>query len=299
MNMYIHVRCVAKAERVPPGLMSEFQRRCPHLITPPGFVSFGRPLGHPDLDLAISLFEFYGLKRSSPLPWSEERKTDDQRYSYSLMREYTLKDYADVPLFLVQGHNDIIADYITSLDPYLIGADKLPKSDRKIASSPGRPYHVVVSSRFRRDAEAAGLIGMVFKDTLPGVPRKGELCRYDPTRWSVVNSEPWYVLSSSIRLPPMSPRTLMVTPQRTLWTPGDPAKKVQIYEPFHSIVEASYRREDVAPFEPFDVALTHEPLGDPDRLVVSQRFHQFCIAKKYQFYRNCVRYDEPVEVPKL
>jgi hypothetical protein len=61
----------------------------------------------------------------------------------------------------------------------------------------------------------------------------------------------------------------------------------------HSVTEIHYRRSDLERMEPFDLAVTYEPLQQrAGRIIASPRFYRFCKANKLRFDYMPVRVDE-------
>ena len=61
----------------------------------------------------------------------------------------------------------------------------------------------------------------------------------------------------------------------------------------HSVSEIHYRQSDLERMEPFDLAVTYEPLQQrAGRIIASPRFYRFCKANKLRFDYMPVRVDE-------
>ena len=127
----------------------------------------------------------------------------------------------------------------------------------------------VVSDTLRREMIQAGLIGPKFVEVVPIGQNTGER---------------FWELKSSVILPPM-PRDRVLKHRAT---PDDDVHVAGILDGDYLEREIHYAEDALHKLEPFDVAETHEIFCGPGwkedghgerRLVVSQRFRQFCLAR--------------------
>ncbi len=157
-------------------------------------------------------------------------------------------------------------------------------------------YTPMVSSEFKRKAEAAGLIGLRFdtaEAALGDETLKPSTLR--PVSWQEAGVEPWWFLNSTVQLPYVSPDCVILTDKGERYVPGSDVWRVQPYEGFHRSPELHYRAADIAAIEPFDLAIAREPFGAPfdtGLFIGSQRFFRFCRDQGYKISFCLVRIDE-------
>ncbi len=101
---------------------------------------------------------------------------------------------------------------------------------------------------------------------------------------------PWWLLDSSLRLPPPSDYLFEYDGNKHIYhRPG--SHGLPIVEKGWSDLEWRYRRSDIAPLMPFDVARTHSTVRIA-KIIVSPRFREFCRERGLQFVFRPVRIDE-------
>ncbi|TVQ33157.1 MAG: hypothetical protein EA376_03630 [Phycisphaeraceae bacterium] len=142
------------------------------------------------------------------------------------------------------------------------------------------PLAVLVSSKLRAELEAAEFIGLEFRATQAA--RVQSMGDSEVVPWSKVGCEPYWRVDSSVRLPRLSPRCRLVDVKGRPVTDEDSSKGVALLEGEFPAGELHYRSADIHAVEPFDAAMTREPLayGRGPRLVVSRRVYDFINARR-------------------
>ena len=142
---------------------------------------------------------------------------------------------------------------------------------------------IIVSNKVRKLLETQNFKGLEFG----GVVLKGTSIH--------ASKEPFWELKSSITLPVMANRNQFINPGMSAPEPfqGGFSKMIFIDDPPFQVGEVHYRRSELAPLVPFDVALTFENFMEPHpALIVSQRFYQFCVKNKIPLNVQPVRIDD-------
>ncbi|MCW5768312.1 MAG: hypothetical protein KIT19_06485 [Phycisphaeraceae bacterium] len=138
----------------------------------------------------------------------------------------------------------------------------------------------IVSTPLRAELEAQGFAGMTFRPTRVV---KGELlAELQEVPWDKVGCEPYWELTSSIVLPPLSPRCLLMNEKGERVREESWSKRAYLMEDQFPAGEFHYRRGDLAGIPPFDVAQTREPLvaGSDQNLVLSRRVYDFINTRR-------------------
>lgn len=142
---------------------------------------------------------------------------------------------------------------------------------------------IIVSDKIRKLLETQDFKGLEFG----GVVLKGTSIH--------ASEEPFWELKSSITLPVMANRHQFSNPGMSASEPfqGDFSKMIFIDDPPFNMGEIHYRRGELAPLLPFDIARTFENYMEPHpALVVSQRFYKFCVKSKIPLNVQPVRLDD-------
>jgi hypothetical protein len=95
-------------------------------------------------------------------------------------------------------------------------------------------------------------------------------------------------------LPKVSPKCKFYYGENGLPATGKSGNNLGLNDDLHMPAQLRYRAKDLKKVEPFDVAHPKEPFcfkECPNPLVVSPRFYQFCVKKKYTLYAIPVRID--------
>ena len=144
----------------------------------------------------------------------------------------------------------------------------------------------VVSDTLRREMIQAGLIGPQFIEVVPVGQGTGER---------------FWEIKSSVALPPMPHDRV----KRHQASPEDDVHVAGILDGDYLEKEIHYSEDALRKIEPFDVAETYEIFCGPGwkkdgngerRLVVSQRFRQFCLERHLKVsWHSPVRIDPPAK----
>lgn len=138
----------------------------------------------------------------------------------------------------------------------------------------------IVSTPLRSELEAEDFVGMIFRPTRVV---KGELlAELQEVPWDKVGCEPYWELASSVVLPPLSPRCLLMNEKGDRVREESWSKRAYLMEDQFPAGEFHYRRVDLAGMPPFDVAQTREPLvaGSDQNLVLSRRVYDFISTRR-------------------
>jgi hypothetical protein len=104
------------------------------------------------------------------------------------------------------------------------------------------------------------------------------------------NRGPWWMMDSTVRMPIPSDTLLETTRQPGVYqAPSE--KCMPLIEKGWGDVELHYRRSDLAPLPPFEVARARS-CNELARIIVNQRFRQFCRERGLQFTFRPVRIEE-------
>lgn len=186
--------------------------------------------------------------------------------------------------------------FVGAADPEL----RLALGEWRLASASGPSWRVVVDAEARESLELGEFVGLSFGES-PLFPERARRVAAQERLASARGSQGWAVLAwpcwelkSSIVLPKMANRLMQYgwrgEPPRPF--EGDYSRPVFIDDPPFSKGEVHYRRSEIETLGPFDIARTFEKYMVPaPALVVSQRFHQYCLSNGIGLWADPVRLD--------
>lgn len=232
------------------------------------------------------------------IPWSYElcsRVADLPTYVLTIEREYEPSDIKSARYLQIWPDEEVVLANVRVPQVGLryVQVKDIPKG---VHFARAYTYTPMVSSEFKRKAEAAGLVGLRFdtaEAALGDETLKPSTLR--PVSWQEAGVEPWWFLNSTVQLPYVSPDCVILTDKGERYVPGSDVWRVRLYEGFHSTPELHYRAADIAAIEPFDLAIAREPFGAPfdtGLFIGSQRFFRFCRDQGYKISFCLVRIDE-------
>jgi hypothetical protein len=227
----------------------------------------------PMIEKLVVVCEKQGLRRTRS---GSERGT----YGYDVDRVYEESEYNDSEYLLLRRQREIQLEHERDSE----GRPLLIASKAKPSIRLGRiwPNWIIVSDKIRRLLEPQAFKGLEFG----GVALKGKSIH--------ASKEPFWELKSSVVMPVMANRHQFIHPGMSAPEPfqGDFSKIIMLSDPPFRTGEVHYRRSDLAPLLPFDVARTFENFMEPHpALIVSQRFYQFCLNNKIPLNVQPVRID--------
>lgn len=220
-----------------------------------------------------------------------------KEYWLRIKRRYTKKDFDTLEYFTFGGGGSPWGGGGLPHAPCTVLATKgMKPDDIRMVGSQRR----VVPQRVRAIFEAEGVRHVTFLPTML-CPQWGSKSRHTEwtkfLTWEEIHEEPWWEMSSDVRLPPVSPTCRLATLDGEDYDPEKPFRGLFLEEGNYEQPEMHYRRSDLAKVPPFDIALTHENFGAGNRdeiatLVCSQRFRQVCLKHKLKIGFWPVRVDE-------
>lgn len=236
------------------------------------------PPSDPRVNEVLRVLERRHIPRQRPCK-KEERPPVEYYLEYH--RQYDLQDY-DTARYLLLHHQVLVAEeHERDEEENLV----LPAGNLTPGAGIGCvqpwPWATVVSDELRHEMVATGLIGLQFEPVVV----QGRVCG---TIWE---------LRSPIILPPMPAERVV----RIEDLPADDPHVADYRDgDFCGLdKEIHYAESEIGKIEPFDLGLTHEIFGRSEwrrfageRLpIVSQRFRQFCLARKLKLSWVPVRID--------
>ena len=264
------------------GIIEEFRQLFPFAKRGAGF-GLDLPPGDPRISQVLAEFARRGIPR---VDYSSPPKKPRPRFEYTLEyhHHYHPADF-DSARYLYLKH-EVLAG----------GDQRRDAQGRLILPGAGLPPDfeigcvlfdtTVVSDSLREEMIQAGLIGPRFVEVVPTGQSTGKKL------WE---------LKSSVILPPMPPERV----KRHQASPEDDVHVAGILDGDYLEKEIHYTEDVMRAVEPFDVAETHEIFCGPGwkkdghgerRLVVSQRFRQFCLARHLNVsWHSPVRTDPPAQ----
>ncbi len=150
----------------------------------------------------------------------------------------------------------------------------------------GSRFSSLVSESLRAELEAQNYSGLVFRPTV--VVQGKSYKELEEVPWSKMRREPYWELSSSVVLPPLSPRCTLMNDRGERIKNDDWSRGVLLIEDEFPSGQLHYLRSDIEKMPPFDLAYTREPLGyykltiHDRRLVMSRRVYEFFRSKPYR-----------------
>lgn len=269
-------------------------------IHPPklrGHTAYSWQLYEDDPRLAVLLDR---LHRAGFKPfWGTGRRQDHSReFVVRKGREYSAEDIEQteyvrpVPDVGFEFHGrDAMGYVLIDFNAYKRAVDDLTRLDL-VSDIIGSFY--LVPERVKRLLEEMNGIGVQFRRTM----FYDEAGSEGPFPWaaagSEVSDEPWWELTSDLRMPPVSDRQEMLGLDRKPIVNRDDdgysAAGVFFVEENYGQPELKYTRESLEQQMPsrFDLACTHEaiapdPADDKRLLIASNRFYKFCAYNRLKF----------------
>jgi hypothetical protein len=195
--------------------------------------------------------------------------------------EYEQADLEQADYFEMLPHQDVKTHYGRSPEGTL--NLKQPGLARKGPLLIAIPWVLLVSSPLRGELEGAGFVGLAFRQTQ--VVKGKSYQTLEEVPWSKVGCEPYWELTASVDLPPLSPRCLLMNEKGERIRDDDWSNGVFLMEDQFPAGELHYRRSDLRDISCFDLALTHEPFGNRPseynkHLVMSRRVYDFINARR-------------------
>lgn len=240
------------------------------------------------------------LGRCGLRPWIDKSRdiNTTTEYSFRRWREYEHSDLVSCKYLHLWPRTRIDADRPDNITLRLLRHDRTGRDGGGLSLAKGIAcayYPSVVSSPVRKMLEAEGFVGLEFRPTKlkANKPVKSPSDQVE-VDWGT-HGEPWWELSSSVRLPPVCEPLYKVTFGNVHTpVPRDYDKGVFIKEPGFSDIELHYRQSELAAVEPFDLALTFEREASEfyRRVVVSKRFYEVCERHKLDIEWRPVRVHE-------
>lgn len=244
------------------------------------------------------------LERAGWRQWVDYSRppTKDREYDALWFRKYSTKDWNESKYLVPFARSWTM---IHNLRDGRVGHETNETNHKSDAVADKAGHRgLLVPDRVKRELDRAGLIGLRFEEAVPLVSKPG--VGYVPRPKPPKRLGDWWVLSSEIRLPPMSPSCdLRSVPDIPLRGGGEPPFARKPDDPPYACLEeglfvypeAHYGASDLQTMPPFDAALSHETFGStmtgPSRmLIVSNRFYKVCRALDYRVSWIPVRIDE-------
>ena len=200
----------------------------------------------------------------------EKFDSSQKYYNVQITREYSNRDLDQIAYLMPTPKT--MAGSLGRKNGILILAHDHARAiaaDRMTYAEDGR---IVVTDDLRRMMEGAGLLNLVFLEA-----------RLEKPSFRV--PEPLWELTTELRMPPLSDRNVLIDNDSELYVgnPGQmclPREGLSVLEALYFPAELHYPARSLAVIEPFDLARTHEPIGQAQAHypIASQRFHQFCVA---------------------
>jgi hypothetical protein len=262
------------------------------------------PLDDPRVSRCIRMLADVGFT-----PWTQTFRpfVKGREYSITIERQYNESDLAPCRLLDLSTF-DSADSYPARRNGHLRiylpeKGDQTRFNAKADIQGTGESHHytLIVSDRVRRLIEALNLREVGFKATFVIPPPKSEVDKRDEEAmlpWDGFG-EPWWELTSSVILPPMSSRAFLVSAkgERVVDHFSDGCYLKDGIDNLDAITwpaEPKYLAKDVDAIGEFDVAHTFEWFGPKapylGRLViVSSRFFQFCREHKLKTYFVPVR----------
>ena len=200
----------------------------------------------------------------------EEFDSSQKYYNLQITREYSNRDLDQIA-YLMPTPKTMAGSLGRKNGILILSHDhaRAIAADRMTYAEDGR---IVVTDDLRRMMEEAGLLNLVFLEARLEKPS----FRVPESLWE---------LTTDLRMPPLSDRNVLIDNDSELYVgnPGQiclPREGLSVPEALYFPAELHYSARSLAVIEPFDLARTHEPIGQAQAhyLVASQRFHQFCVA---------------------
>ena len=240
------------------------------------FFELDLPQDDPRTKAALTILSTAGLR-----PWTDHSREIERTHEFrlTLRREYTHKDFERCDLLELGPSRDAVVEYAWRDNEGLI---QLPGNELKkrfdFASCLFGWF--VVPERVKHLLKESGLKNIVFKTTIPMIKSQGE--RLQLPNWSYWG-KPWWELDSDFTMPPLAPNLMFTDRDGKPVRQGDFSNGFHVKEGLYAPPELHYRKSDLANLRPFDLARTYEPFGNRQgydrgdcKLIVSQRFYQFC-----------------------
>jgi hypothetical protein len=223
-------------------------------------------------DQLLALFEKLGI--------SSSRGWVPGTYFHEVNRHYDEDDYRSAEFLLLLRQHEIQREH--ERDPQ--GRLLLIASKARPSIKLGRIWAnwIIVSNKVRKLLETQDFKGLEFGE----VVLKGKSIH--------AAKEPFWELKSSITLPVMANKDQFIHPGMDAPEPfqGNFSNIIMLHDPPYRTGEVHYRKTELAPMLPFDVARTFENFIEPHpALIVSQRLYQFCLKHKIPLNVQPVRID--------
>ena len=204
-----------------------------------------------------------------------ESEDEGRTYNQVRFRTYDAADLAAAPLLVFTPTTEVASGHRDEAGQIKLGVRKLsPTLPVALAHNEG---WYVVPERIKARLEAADLIGVTFRATIPS-KNDGQ---GGPATWPK-GGEPWWELRGAGDMPPFAPGLDLTDGHgRPLADRADDSQGLIPVEEFFDLPELRYRAADLAAMPPFDLARSRERVGtaawnDNRFLIASPRFVAFC-----------------------
>ena len=208
------------------------------------------------------------------------------QYSYFVTRIYDDSDLEACELLKVVPRHQVQFEYIPPYEVPGIRKSLVPALDVDAASDRGCP--VIVPQRVRAVIEGGGFTGVEFKPLQLLKVKSSQHDTFTELPWPIATRK-WWIVESSVMLPPCSDYLKVVGPNREVHPRG--SRIGRLVEVGFSDVERHYLRSELDAIGAFDVAQEWES-GGAREIIVSSRFYRFCREQKLGVDFVPVRIDE-------
>lgn len=210
-----------------------------------------------------------------------------KEYSTSQSRTYEHPDFQFIQYLELNPPSLISKLGINNGRPQLPGLNLDPE---RVGVADMLGSGIIVPERTKLELEKHALAGLVFAET-EILANDGEDVDTGYRRKTPYDGEPWFVLESTVELPPVSPSMSLQDARNNPVEAGSQQNGVRFVEPPYNHAEIHYRHEDAERFPEFDLARTWERFHSP-RLIASKRFYEACRGLDLDMGWVPVRIDE-------
>jgi len=215
-----------------------------------------------------------------------ERRHLREIFEFTRYRIYDESDLAACELLKVVPRHRVQFEYMPPYEVPGIRKSLVPPLDVDAASDGGAP--VIVPQRVRAVIEGGGFSGVEFNPLRLLKVKSSQHDTFTELPWPIATRK-WWIVESSVMLPPCSDYLKVVGPNREVHPRG--SRIGRLVEVGFSDVERHYLRSELDAIGAFDVAQEWES-GGAREIIVSSRFYRFCREQKLGIDFVPVRIDE-------